>query len=95
VLIRSVTWATLLSVLILFITFQNIKKLLKLAYSKSNVSMMVHRVGNTLMLDEFDIHRYLLRQQDNDWQWLRRFFLETVLQKMGENAQVNILPRFF
>jgi hypothetical protein len=74
---------------------QNIKKLLKLAYSKANVSMMVHRVGNTLMLDEFDIHRYLLRQQDNDWKWLRRFFYETVLQKMGQNAQVCLLLIFF
>jgi hypothetical protein len=51
--------------------------------------MMVHRVGNTLMLDEFDIHRYLLRQQDNDWKWLRHFFYETVLQGMEENARVS------
>ena len=73
------------------INSQNIKKLLKLAYSKSNISMMVHRIGNTLMLDEFDIHRYLLRQQDDDWKWLRRFFFETVLQSMEQNARVRTL----
>ena len=50
--------------------------------------MMVHRVGNTLMLDDFDIHRYLLRQQDGEWKWLQRFFLDTVLQKMEQNARV-------
>jgi len=67
---------------------QNIKKLLKIAYSKSNVSMMVHRVGNTLMLDEFDIHQYLLRQQDDDWKWLRNFFYETVLRNMEQRNRV-------
>lgn len=34
---------------------QNIKKLLKIPYSKSHVSMAVHRVGRTLLLDELDI----------------------------------------
>jgi len=70
---------------------QNIKKLLKIAYSRSNVSMMVHRVGNTLMLDEFDIHRYLLRQQDDDWKWLRKFFYETVLRNMKQRNRVFVL----
>jgi len=70
---------------------QNIKKLLKIAYSRSNVSMMVHRVGNTLMLDEFDIHRYLLRQQDDDWKWLRKFFYETVLRNMEQRNRVHSL----
>jgi len=76
---------------------QNIKKLLKIAYSRSNVSMMVHRVGNTLMLDEFDIHRYLLRQQDDDWKWLRKFFYETVLRNMEQRNWVpglKLLARY-
>lgn len=75
---------------------QNIKKLLKIAYSRSNVSMMVHRVSNTLMLDEFDIHRYLLRQQDDDWKWLRKFFYETVLRNMKQRNRVRAaaLSRF-
>jgi len=64
---------------------------LKIAYSKSNVSMMVHRVGNTLMLDDFDIHRYLLRQQDEDWKWLRKFFYETVLRNMKQRNRVHSL----
>lgn len=40
---------------------QNIKRLLKIPYSKSQVSMMVHRIGKTLLLDEFDIHQHLLQ----------------------------------
>ena len=39
---------------------------------------MVHRVGNSLLLDDFDIHKHLLRQERNDWDWLRKFFLESV-----------------
>lgn len=38
-----------------FCHMQNIKKLLKIPYSKSHVSMAVHRVGRTLLLDELDI----------------------------------------
>jgi len=53
--------------------------------------MMVHRVGGTLMLDEFDFHRYLLRQQDDDWKWLRKFFYETVLRNMKQRNRVFIL----
>lgn len=39
---------------------QNIKKLLKIPYSKSHVSMAVHRVGRTLLLDELDIQELFM-----------------------------------
>ncbi|XP_023214452.1 erythroid differentiation-related factor 1-like [Centruroides sculpturatus] len=42
---------------------ENIKKLLKIPYSKSHISMMVHCIGKTLLLDEFDVHSHLLRAQ--------------------------------
>ncbi|XP_064541375.1 erythroid differentiation-related factor 1 [Drosophila montana] len=59
---------------------ENIKQLLKLPYSaKSAISMVVHKVGNTLLLDEFDIQKYLLRKSDDDWKWLRTFILEHIL----------------
>jgi len=48
-------------------------------------------------LDEFDIHRYLLRQQDDDWKWLRKFFYETVLRNMEQHNRVlnlNLLATF-
>lgn len=46
---------------IVFYQFQNIKKLLKIPYSKSHVSMAVHRVGRTLLLDELDIQELFMR----------------------------------
>ncbi|XP_011179786.2 erythroid differentiation-related factor 1 [Zeugodacus cucurbitae] len=59
---------------------ENIKRLLKMPYtSKSAISMIVHKVGNTLLLDEFDIQKYLLRKADDDWKWLRTFILEHIL----------------
>lgn len=44
-----------------FCFLQNIKKLLKIPYSKSHVSMAVHRVGRTLLLDELDTQELLRR----------------------------------
>ena len=70
------------------ICFQNIKRLLKIPYSKSHVSMMVHRVGDTLLLDDFDIHKHLLRRQEDDWQWLRKFYFETIVQQMHHDMKV-------
>ena len=32
-------------------------------YSKGHISMMVHRIGKTLLIDEFDVHKHLIRQQ--------------------------------
>lgn len=57
---------------------ENIRKLLKIPFnSKAHVSMMIHRVGKTLLIDDFDIYKYLLRQSEKEWQWLRKFFLKT------------------
>uniref|UniRef100_A0A3P9M177 Erythroid differentiation regulatory factor 1 n=1 Tax=Oryzias latipes TaxID=8090 RepID=A0A3P9M177_ORYLA len=54
---------------------QNIKKLLKIPYSKSHVSMAVHRVGRTLLVDELDIQELFRRSsQTGDWTWLKDFY---------------------
>lgn len=64
---------------------ENIKRLLKLPYApNSSISMMVHRVGNTLLLDEFDVHRFLLQQEDCNWQWLRSFIYENILSRLTD-----------
>ncbi|XP_046431466.1 erythroid differentiation-related factor 1 isoform X1 [Neodiprion fabricii] len=62
---------------------ENIKKLLKLPYSQALVSMMVHRVENTLLIDDFDIHKYLLRQAESDWEWLKKFIYGHVYNSVG------------
>lgn len=69
---------------------ENIKKLLKLPYNRGVISMMVHRIENTLLLDDFDIHKYLLRQAENDWEWLKKFFYEHIFQNLGDKEK-----RFF
>lgn len=64
---------------------ENIKRLLKLPYSpNSSISMMVHRIENTLLIDEFDIHKYLLRQSGDNWPWLRSFIYENIQSSLGE-----------
>ncbi|XP_060566894.1 erythroid differentiation-related factor 1-like [Ruditapes philippinarum] len=60
----------------------NIKKLLKIPFENSHISMMVHRVGKSLLLDEFDIHKHLLRKEQTEWAWLRQFYYEYVLDNM-------------
>lgn len=35
--------------------------------------MMVHRIENTLLLDDFDIFQYLMK---SEWSWMKKFFYE-------------------
>ncbi|XP_061601492.1 erythroid differentiation-related factor 1 [Cololabis saira] len=61
---------------------ENIKKLLKIPYSKSHVSMAVHRVGRTLLVDELDIQELFRRSsQTGDWTWLKEFYQRLIDQK--------------
>jgi len=63
---------------------EHIKKLLKVPFNKhSQISMMVHRLGRTILLDEFDVHSHLLRLEKNEWSWFRDFFLDTVLRNIS------------
>ncbi|XP_063231536.1 erythroid differentiation-related factor 1 isoform X2 [Bacillus rossius redtenbacheri] len=72
---------------------ENIKKLLKIAYSKASVSMMVHRVENTLLIDEFDVYRYLLRTSQSEWEWLRKFFFDHVHTTLGGEKDKGLFHR--
>ncbi|KDR07710.1 Erythroid differentiation-related factor 1 [Zootermopsis nevadensis] len=66
---------------------ENIKKLLKIPYSKGPVSMMVHRIENTLLIDEFDIHKHLLRTAETEWEWLKKFFFDHVLKSLNDKEK--------
>lgn len=57
---------------------ENIKKLLKMPYHKGHISMMVHRIENTLLIDDFDIYKHLLKTAETEWEWLRKFFFENI-----------------
>ncbi|XP_014273800.1 erythroid differentiation-related factor 1 isoform X1 [Halyomorpha halys] len=65
---------------------ENIKKLLKIPYSTMPVSMMVHRIENTLLIDEFDIHKHLLSKAESDWGWLKKFFCDQILQTLKNKS---------
>ncbi|CAH2244898.1 jg21350 [Pararge aegeria aegeria] len=66
-----------------------IKKLLKLPYQPNGtVSMMVHRVENTLLLDDFDVYEYLMK---SEWSWLKDFFYENILKTMSEKILIHVL----
>ncbi|KAL4703602.1 hypothetical protein ACJJTC_006779 [Scirpophaga incertulas] len=65
-----------------------IKKLLKLPYQPNGtVSMMVHRVENTLLLDDFDVYDYLMK---SEWSWLKDFFYENILKTMSEQERMAL-----
>lgn len=49
--------------------------------------MVVHRINNTLLIDEFDIHKFLLRQATEDWEWLKSFIVENILNSMSEKER--------
>lgn len=67
---------------------ENIKCLLKLPYaSNCSISMMVHRIGNTLLIDDFDVHRFLLQQEDCNWTWLRSFICEHILTRLNDTER--------
>ena len=72
---------------------ENIKKLLKLPFSNSSVSMIVHRVGKTLLIDDFDIHQYLLRRSATEWEWLRKYFTQTILHEIEEKEGAVVKRR--
>ena len=63
---------------------ENIKNLLKIPYSDNNISYFVHRIGNTLLIDDFDLHKYLLWRSEEDWKWLRTFIIKNVLNRFKE-----------
>jgi hypothetical protein len=70
-----------------------IKKLLMIAYNDQSVlSYFVHRVGNTLLIDEFNLHRYLLwKSEDEEWKWLRKFICDHVINStLKEKSSIPI-----
>ena len=63
---------------------ENIKKLLKLPFSNQSLSMVVHRVGKTLLIDDFDIHQYLLKRSATEWEWFRKYFAQTIIHQISD-----------
>lgn len=47
---------------------------------------MVHRVENTLLLDDFDVHQHLMMQTKDDWKWLKTFFYKHILESFDRKV---------
>ena len=68
---------------------ENLKKLLKAPFSKAHVSMAVHRFGNTILLEHFDINHESLKP--HGWKWFKEMYKELtrkrILKKKLPSAQ--------
>ena len=68
---------------------ENLKKLLKAPYSKAHVSMAVHRFGNTILLEQFDINHESLKP--HGWKWFKDMYKQLtqkgILKKKLPSAQ--------
>lgn len=53
--------------------------------------MMVHRVENTLLLDDFDVHQHLMMQTKDDWKWLKTFFYKHILESFDRKVRFFLL----
>ncbi|KAG5681673.1 hypothetical protein PVAND_011087 [Polypedilum vanderplanki] len=86
---------------------ENIKNLLKMAYNPSCVlSYFIHRVGNTILIDEFNLQRFFLWQSEKEWKWLKTFLADHIIGRMKANSipiqhktkefleQKNLLSKF-
>ncbi|XP_022080799.1 erythroid differentiation-related factor 1-like [Acanthaster planci] len=67
---------------------ENIKKLLKIPFNKMQVSMAVHRVGKTLLLDELDLLKHLRSASQGEREWMKTFLLQAVLSE-GKNLTMT------
>ncbi|XP_030836589.1 erythroid differentiation-related factor 1 isoform X2 [Strongylocentrotus purpuratus] len=63
---------------------ENIKKLLKIPFSNDQVSLAVHRIGKTLLLDKLDLYKHLRDASQSEQKWLKDVFMRLV-QNDGEN----------
>ncbi|XP_059614306.1 erythroid differentiation-related factor 1 [Phlebotomus argentipes] len=69
-----------------------IKRLLMLPYARNtSISMMVHRIGNTLLIDEFDIYKHLLQQSPVQWDWLKRFIYDKIINGLTDEERMFLV----
>uniref|UniRef100_A0A914WIX2 Erythroid differentiation-related factor 1 n=1 Tax=Plectus sambesii TaxID=2011161 RepID=A0A914WIX2_9BILA len=67
---------------------ESVKELLKLPYNNDQpLSMMVHRVGRTLLLDKFDMYRNLSKSNMKCWDWIKEFMADA--EQHGDNYEVT------
>ncbi|CAH1725638.1 unnamed protein product [Aphis gossypii] len=66
---------------------ENIKNLCKIPYNKKSVSIMVHRIDKTLLLDEFDVEEHLTQDTSEKWAWLKKFFYKNIVKSSNNKVE--------
>ncbi|BFY97316.1 hypothetical protein BsWGS_00355 [Bradybaena similaris] len=67
---------------------KNIKALLKMPYSESpTVSIIVHRLRKTLLLEEFDVHKHLLKKEAEEWSWLKSYYNNVIAKGQEDKSK--------
>jgi len=51
---------------------------------------MVHRIGNTLLLDEFDVEKHLVVVNNEKWDWLKKFFDNTIVKSADTKVSIDV-----
>ncbi|KAE9522852.1 hypothetical protein AGLY_016749 [Aphis glycines] len=66
---------------------ENIKNLCKIPYNKKSVSIMVHRIDQTLLLDEFDVEEHLTQDTSEKWAWFKKFFYKNIVKSSNNKVE--------
>jgi len=51
---------------------------------------MVHRIDNTLLLDEFDVEKHLTIVTNEKWDWLKKFFYSNIVKSADTKVSINV-----
>lgn len=53
--------------------------------------MLVHRIKATLLIDDFDIHKFLFKSAEINWHALKNFLLENVFHSVENTVSIICL----
>lgn len=51
----------------------------------------MHRIGNTLLLDEFDIEKHLINVTDEKWNCLKKYFYMEIVKSANTKVSIDII----
>ena len=70
---------------------EKIEQLLKMPYNESAISTMLHGLEKIFLLEDLNIEEYLLRHDESNWEWLKKFIYERIFQNVSveENEEMK------
>lgn len=52
--------------------------------------MMMHRIKDTLQIDEFDVIKNMMGLVDNEWEWMYKYFKNHILDSSDFKVKLHI-----